>query len=329
MEYSTGDVAAARSLQFSTYVYTSMAAFWAYDYACSFHEEWTFLLQSHWSKMKGLYIVTRYLPFILLVTDLYMISTPNENLVTCGMLANISLVLLRAAYSLSQGSAFYYLFAPSVYLLPPQDMHVADPIHPGVFILRTYVLWDRNKILLTAILGTYLVSSQSTHHTQASGRSISQSFLAATIVIAIDANISAAYATSPIPGITGCYQNSMTTDRIFIPFLLFSVFELGLIIITLIRAIQGWRRTPCRLYVVLVNHNIFYYASAFFFATMNMFTSLFLQASYRTVLNGFQFLTLAIFAARMHIHLWQTNQHPRGPSSMIHLSDMSFVGITA
>ncbi|KAG2054069.1 hypothetical protein BDR06DRAFT_1021066 [Suillus hirtellus] len=301
MEYSIDDVAAARSLQLSTYIYTSMAAFWAYDYACSLHEEWIFLLQSHWSNMKGLYIVTRYFPFILLVTDLYMIFTPNENLVTCGMLANISLgfgILLSVCAE-------------------------------WVFILRTYVLWDRNKILLTAILGTYLVSSQSTHHTQASGRSISQSFLAATIVIAIDANISAAYTTSPIPGITGCYQNSITTDQIFIPFLLFSVFELGLIIITLIRAIQGWRRTPCRLYVVLVNHNIFYYASAFFFATMNMFTSLFLQASYRTVLDGFQFLTLAIFAARMHVHLWQTNQHPRGPSSMIHLSDMSFVDITA
>ncbi|KAG1844397.1 hypothetical protein C8R48DRAFT_735666 [Suillus tomentosus] len=58
-----------------------MATFWIYDYACSLHEEWSFLLQSHWSKMKGLYIVTRYLPFILLITNLYMSFTPNENLV--------------------------------------------------------------------------------------------------------------------------------------------------------------------------------------------------------------------------------------------------------
>ncbi|KAG1794633.1 uncharacterized protein HD556DRAFT_1368790 [Suillus plorans] len=260
-----------------------MAAFWAYDYACTLHEEWTFLLQSHWSHMKGLYIVTRYLPFILLVADLYMIFTPNENLVTCGMLVNIS---LGFGILLSVCAEWF-------------------------FILRTYVLWDRNKILLMAILGTYL------------------SFLAVTIGIGIDASISAAYATSPIPGITGCYQSSAISDRIFISFLLFSVFELGLMIITLIHAIQGCRRTPCRLYVVLVNHNIFYYASAFFFATMNMFTSLFLQDSYRTVLNGFQFLTLAIFAARMHIHLWQTNHHPRCSDSMIHLSDMTFVNVPA
>ncbi|KAG2114328.1 uncharacterized protein F5147DRAFT_23019 [Suillus discolor] len=283
MEYSTDDIAAARSLQFATYIYTSMAAFWTYDYACSLHEEWTFLLRSHWNKMKGLYIVTRYLPFILLVADLYMIFTPNENLGTCGMLTNISL-------------GFGILLAVCA---------------EWFFILRTYVLWDRNKILLTAILGTYL------------------SFLAATVGIAIDASISAAYATSPIPGITGCYQSATITDGSFISFLLISVFELGLMIITLIHAIKGWRRTPCRLYIVLVNHNMFYYASAFLFATMNMFTSLFLQDTYRTVLNGFQFLTLAIFAARMHIHLWKTNQHPRGSDSMVHLSDMTFVNVTA
>ncbi|KAG1899651.1 uncharacterized protein F5891DRAFT_390531 [Suillus fuscotomentosus] len=303
MEYSTDDVAAARSLQFATYIYTSMAAFWTYDYACSLHEEWTFLLRSHWSKMKGLYIVIKYLPFILLITDLYMSFTSNENPVKCGMLANISAGL---GMLLSVCSECF-------------------------FILRTYALWDRNRILLAAILGTFFVSFQSTRQTQASGRSISQSFLAASISITVDTTVSAAYATSPIPGITGCYQSS-TSDRIFIPFLLFSVFGLGLMILTLIRAIQSWRRHPSRLYVVLVNHNIFYYVCAFLFSVMNMFTSLLLQDTYRTVLNGFQFLTLAIVAVRMHIHLWQTNQHlVRGSSGLVHipLSDISFANVTA
>ncbi|KAG2054147.1 hypothetical protein BDR06DRAFT_1008095 [Suillus hirtellus] len=285
MEYSTDDVAAARSLQFATYIYTSMAAFWTYDYACSLHEEWTFLLRSHWSKMKGLYIVTRYLPFILLITDLYMSFTSNENPVKCGMLANTS-------------SGFGMLLAVC---------------SECFFILRTYALWDRNRILLAAILGTFF------------------SFLAASVSITVDTTVSAAYATSPIPGITGCYQSS-TSDRIFIPFLLFSVFGLGLMILTLIRAIQNWRINPSRLYVVLVNHNIFYYVCAFLFSVMNMFTSLLLQDTYRTVLNGFQFLTLAIVAVRMHIHLWQTNQHlVRGSSGLVHipLSDISFANVTA
>ncbi|KAG2114239.1 uncharacterized protein F5147DRAFT_758926 [Suillus discolor] len=262
MEYSTDDVTAARSLQFATYIYTSMAAFWTYDYACSLHEEWSFLLRSQWNKMKSLYIVTRYLPFILLITDLYMSFTSNENPAKCGMLANIS-------------SGFGMLLAVC---------------SECFFILRTYALWNRNRILLAAILGTFF------------------SFLAASVSITVDTTVSAAYTTSPIPGITGCYQSS-TSDQIFIPFLLFSVFELGLMILTLIRAIQSWRRNSSRLYVVLMNHNIFYYACAFLFSVMNIFTSLLLQDTYRTVLNGFQFLTLAIVAVRMHIHLWQTNQH--------------------
>ncbi|KAG1794556.1 uncharacterized protein HD556DRAFT_1536058 [Suillus plorans] len=286
-----------------------MAAFWAYDYACSLHEEWTFLLRSRWSKMKGLYIVTRYLPFILLITDLYMSFTSNENPVKCGTLANIS-------------SGFGMILAIC---------------SECFFILRTYALWNRNRILLAAILGTFFVSFQSNHRTQASGRSISQSFLAASVSITVDTTVSAAYTTSTIPGITGCYQSS-TSDRIFIPFLLFSMFELGLMILTLMRAIQSWRKNPSRLYVVLVNHNIFYYACALLilfpevFSVLNIFTSLLLQDTYRTVLNGFQFLTLAIVAVRMHIHLWQTNQHlVRGSDGPVHipLSDISFVNVPA
>ncbi|KAG1796167.1 hypothetical protein EV424DRAFT_1445284 [Suillus variegatus] len=100
-------------------------------------------------------------------------------------------------------------------------------------------------------------------------------------------------------------------------------------ILTLIRAIQNWRRNQSRLYVVLVNHNIFYYACAFreLFSVMNIFTSLLLQ-----VLHGVQFLTLATVGMRMHIHLWQTSQHPRSSTSdLVHilLSDMSFVNVTA
>lgn len=63
-----------------------------YDYACSFHEEvilitlrstsfliscrfkWTFLLRSGWSRIKFLYVVTRYVPFLLFAAHLYSTS---------------------------------------------------------------------------------------------------------------------------------------------------------------------------------------------------------------------------------------------------------------
>ncbi|KAG1883941.1 hypothetical protein F4604DRAFT_1733815 [Suillus subluteus] len=82
MEYSSDDIAAVRSLQFAT-VSVSIATIWIYDYACSLHEEWTFLLRSHWNKVKGLYIVTRYLPSILLTANLYLSFTSNENPSVC------------------------------------------------------------------------------------------------------------------------------------------------------------------------------------------------------------------------------------------------------
>ncbi|KAG2106197.1 uncharacterized protein F5147DRAFT_233079 [Suillus discolor] len=129
MEYSTNDIAAARSLQFATYMFMSIATIWTYDYACSFHEEWTFLLQSHWSKMKGLYVFTRYLPFIILAVDLCMSLTPNENSSTCRMLQNINSGLGIVVATFSE----------------------------CFFILRTYVLWDKNRILLVAMLSSLLM----------------------------------------------------------------------------------------------------------------------------------------------------------------------------
>ncbi|KAG1794608.1 uncharacterized protein HD556DRAFT_417321 [Suillus plorans] len=215
MVYSTDDIAAAISLQSFKYIFASTATFWTYDYACSLHEEWTFLLRSHWSKMKGLYIVTRYLPFIFLATNLYIDFTPNENPTKCRVLANIESGLGIVLVILSE----------------------------CFFILRTYVLWNKNRILLAAMLCTSFM------------------FVVASLSVTFDTTVPAAYTTSAIPGITGCHRSS-TSYRLFIPFLLSSVFELGLMILTLIRAIQSWRTNPSRLYLVLVNHNISYYACA-------------------------------------------------------------------
>ncbi|KAG2127073.1 hypothetical protein BD769DRAFT_1668214 [Suillus cothurnatus] len=302
MEYSSDDVAAARSLQFATYIYASMAAIWVYDYACSLHEEWTFLLRSQWTKLKGLYIVARYLPSILLTANLYLNVTSDENPGKCWLLANID-----------------------------SGLGVASAIFSECFfILRVYVLWNKNRILLAAMLSTFFVSSQFTHHTEASGRCTSQTLLVVSFSIAFTTTVPAAYATSAIPGIAGCYQSS-TSFRFFIPFLLLSVFQLGLMVLTIIHAIQSWRMSQSCLYVVLVKHNIFYYTCGFLFSLVNIFTSLLLQYAYHTMLYDFQFMILAILATRMHLHLWQMNRHARGSGTIVHIqmSDISFVHSTA
>ncbi|KAG1884029.1 hypothetical protein F4604DRAFT_233393 [Suillus subluteus] len=262
-----------------------MVTIWIYDYACSLDEEWTFLLQSRWSKIKGLYIVTRYLPSILLAANLYLNVTSNdsENSCKCWVLANID-----------------------------SGVGVASVIFSECFfILRTYVLWNKNRILLAAMLSTFF------------------SFIIASFSIAFITTVPPAYATSAILGIAGCYQSS-TSFRLFIPFLLLSIFQLGLMMLTLIRAIQNWRINPSRLFVVLVKHNIFYYTCGFLFSMMNIFTSLLLQYAYHTMLYDFQVMILAILATRMHRHLWQINRHTHGSGALVHIpmSHMSSVNST-
>ncbi|KIK37590.1 hypothetical protein CY34DRAFT_810164 [Suillus luteus UH-Slu-Lm8-n1] len=150
--------------------------------------------------------------------------------------------------------------------------------------------------------------------------------LVASISISFVTTDSTPYASSAIPGITGCYQSSISLLFI-VPYLLFSMFQLGLVILTLTRAIQSWREHPSRLYVVLVNHNIFYYTCGFLFSVTNIFTLLLLQYSYSTMLHDLQFTILAILATHLHLHLWRIDQHARGSVGLtrIPMSDMSSI----
>ncbi|KAG1791659.1 uncharacterized protein HD556DRAFT_1383852 [Suillus plorans] len=94
----------------------------------------------------------------------------------------------------------------------------------------------------------------------------------------------------------------------------------------------NWRINSSRLYVVLVNHNISYYACGFVFSVTNIFASLLLQWSYETILYNCQFIMFPILATRMHLHLWQVNQHPHdSTSTLVHvpMSDISFANSAA
>ncbi|KAG2139582.1 uncharacterized protein EDB93DRAFT_696209 [Suillus bovinus] len=260
-DYSAADIEAATSLLFFQYIYIFVTTIWTYDYACLLHEEWEFLRMSHWTSVKGLYIVTRYAPFLLLATNLYLSFIPNETPGKCRVLDNIcsGLEILLAVCS------------------------------ECFFILRTCALWDNNRTFFTTIFITFFT------------------FIAASIGVTFATTAPATYAISAIPGIAGCYQSS-TTLQLFIPFLLLCSFELGLAALTLIRAIQNWRKNKGRLYTVLVNHNIFYYTCGLceltlthvvfpclsmdilfpqVFSAANIFTSLFLHYCYHAILREY------------------------------------------
>lgn len=129
-KYSSDHIAAAISLQTYTYVYASMAMLWTYDYVRSLQEEWTFLLQSRWTKVKGLYVATRFVPFLLLTMHLYTNFIPNENPDKCKILINVCSVLSQMSGTCSE----------------------------CVFVLRTCALWKYNRFVLIVILTFSLAS---------------------------------------------------------------------------------------------------------------------------------------------------------------------------
>ncbi|KAG1794641.1 uncharacterized protein HD556DRAFT_1474933 [Suillus plorans] len=246
-----------------------MATFWIYDYVYSLDEEWTFLLRSRWTKVKGLYIVTRYLPFIVLAMELCLRFTPNENIEMPG----VGPYKFRVRHAISRLLRVYVSCFPEICF----------------FILRTYALWNKNRILLIAMLSTFFMQ------------------------LARFRELRGAIGVRPIIG-SSCLFFSFAFSN------------------------WNWRTNPSHLYVVLVNHNISYYACGFLFSVTNVFTSLLLKYSYHTMFYKyeipillFQFMILAILATRMHLHLWQTDRHPHGSSTLmsIPMSEMPSVNSTA
>ncbi|KAG1728330.1 hypothetical protein EDB19DRAFT_1941259 [Suillus lakei] len=248
----------------------------AYDYVCSLNEEWKFLLQSRWTKVKGLYIITRYVPFFLVATNLHMNSTSNENPNKCRILIDVS-----SCFSL-----------------------ISIACSECIFVIRTYVLWNKNIIVLIGMLSTFV----------------------AIVVTSIGIRFTT-IATSQITtsAITGCSPSSPSV-RFFAPFIILFVFQLGLASLTLVRVIQSWRSAKGHLHAILLKHNMFYYACGLLLSVVNVLVPMLLSNSvYYSLFEGLQIFILAILATRMHLHLWHIDRHVHGSEALvcISMSDMS------
>ncbi|KAG2143406.1 uncharacterized protein EDB93DRAFT_1155994 [Suillus bovinus] len=279
MGYSADEIAAAGSLQYLAYICTSMATFWIYDYVCSLNEEWTFLCRSRWTKVKVLYIIARYVPFLFVITNIFLNFDPNENPKKCKILVDIYSSF--GVISLACSESF--------------------------FVLRTYALWNSNKIVLVAMLSALFV------------------VIASFIGICFSAIATSYVTTSAIPGITGCYRSS-TSLQFLMPFLLLFLFQLGLVSLTLIRVVQTWRSSNSTMYAVLTKHNVFYYACALFLSGMNVLAPvMFSNPIWYSLLEDLEAFILAILATRMHLYLWHVDRHVHGSQILacISMSDMT------
>ncbi|KAG1738021.1 hypothetical protein EDB19DRAFT_922059 [Suillus lakei] len=279
MEQSSDDtrVAAARNLHYLAYISTALATFWTYDYACSLHEEWIFLLRSRWTKIKTLYIIARYFPFCFITANLYLTFAPNENPDKCRMLINT-----------------YSCFGV-----------ISIICSECFFVLRIYALWNNNRIVLMGMLSTLFV------------------IIVSFIGVWFSAIATSHVTISTIPGITGCYRDSPSID-FSIPFLLLFVFALGLVSLTLIHVLRSWQTAKGSLHAVLVKHSILYHACNLFLSAVNIIMPVLSSYSaYYIVFEHLQVFILVILATRMHLHLWNTDQHMHGSDTFAYMSNIS------
>ncbi|KAG1837107.1 hypothetical protein DFJ58DRAFT_156069 [Suillus subalutaceus] len=238
------DLTTARSLQIFVYSYTSMATFWIYDYFCSLHEEWTFLLRSRWTKVKALYITARYVPFLIIIVNLYLAVAPNENTNKCWILIDIIACLNLISLTCSE----------------------------WFFVLRTYALWNRNRILLVAMLSALFAIMVSCFIINSFTTVVTSYRLCSHLLPLLFARIHSTFivVASTIPG---CHRGTGSFS-FFVPFILMFVFQLVLVSLTLMCVIQSWRSAQGPLYAILVKHNIFYYACGLLLSAVNVLVPL-------------------------------------------------------
>ncbi|KAG2082584.1 hypothetical protein BD769DRAFT_654549 [Suillus cothurnatus] len=250
----------------------SMSILWTYDYVCSLHEEWTYLLRSRWTKVKALYITARCVHLLITTVHLYLVATPSDNAIKCQILSLI--ITSLSLISLTCSECF--------------------------FVLRTYALWNNNRILLIAMLSTLFV-------------------VTVLSFITTFTPIVTSYSSASL--ISSCHQN-LSNFPCFMPFTFLFVFQLGLLSLTLIRTIQNWRSDDGPLYALLVKHNIFYYVCGLLLSAVNILIPVVLLSDSGSYVlpEGFEVVILMILATRMHLHLWHMDQHVNDSDFVVWIS---------
>ncbi|KIJ66646.1 hypothetical protein HYDPIDRAFT_108548 [Hydnomerulius pinastri MD-312] len=233
--FSPDIIAALVSLQTRNYIYASVAAFWTYDYCLKWDEDYEFVFRTPWRSSKLLYLIARYSPFCLLAAHLYLNLLPNESVMTCTLLDNIS--SLFTALSMMSAEC--------------------------IFMLRAWALWGRSRRILCLIVGSFL------------------------LILALDMFVSFGVAKpsqiAPVPpeaqgSLTGCYTVHHDKAQM-IPFAMIVVFELEVLALTFIRAVESYSQRRSELLKILLQHNVFYFSCGLVFSGVNIFAIMVFEVS--------------------------------------------------
>lgn len=156
----------------------------------------------------------------------------------------------------------------------------------GIFILRTYALWGSKKSILGLMLSTVLCLA------------IADVIMTITISSRLELQL------SDMGG--GCYSLAYNKMAAY-PWTLLVVFELEIIVLTMIRVYWAYRERECLLLDILLQHNIFYFGTGLALSVINILTIECLPFTSSDMFGTFQIVMHTIIVTRMHLRLYSTS----------------------
>ncbi|KAG2152578.1 uncharacterized protein EDB93DRAFT_253220 [Suillus bovinus] len=158
----------------------------------------------------------------------------------------------------------------------------------GIFVLRTYGLWGQKKFILGLMLSTIVC------------------------LVTLDVIIQTVLSQSGLQLLVsdmggGCYTLSHDTTAAY-DWSLLVVFDLEIIVLTMIRVYWEYRERRYLLLDILLQHNIFYFGTGLALSVINLLLIARLPFNSSNMFATFQVVMHTILVTRMHLQFCNTSQ---------------------
>ncbi|KIJ66648.1 hypothetical protein HYDPIDRAFT_26084 [Hydnomerulius pinastri MD-312] len=332
--YAPADVAVGSMLLGLNYTYASIAVVWVslkatraanppdsvsqiYDYLLTLGDEVdplslfqvahtdgmyeiAFILQAKWGKVKLLYLLCRYLPFVLLALDSFQVLQPTLPMSKC-----------ETYYELNS-------WLEGITLVSSECM----------FILRTYAIWERNRRVLLILMCSFFAFLIPVIF-------IMTKYDSSTIITEPPVpNITSCYNAGQNDVIVVAYVLLVVAELGMACLHFFQIFPIysriaEILLFTLYRSIKHYQDHGGRsqLLHILIQHNIFYFACGLFFSLLVILSIAFLPVClafntgflmisdistikdpYGDMTSNLQVTIHALLVTRMHLDLWKADR---------------------
>ncbi|KAG0707903.1 hypothetical protein DFH29DRAFT_558556 [Suillus ampliporus] len=207
-------------------------------------------------------------------------------------LTKASYVLCRALSLIACGVRIPIVFIPTMQKLDNTGCAIIDQIDlwilvmvlvfvECIFIIRTYALWGQTRRILYVLAGSYLV------------------ILAGTF------SCLALYGVA-IDKFGGCDLPAYTQQPLIAGYILLVALEIEVLVLSVYKAFKMYREIRGTLLVLLVQHNVGYFAACLALNGINMISAVGVVTNDNAMIEVTQIILQALLATRMQIHLWKT-----------------------